>query len=212
MLYLVDNITKSNLEPIFPLSEQFLHVLYECIRVINMPHSNLSFALAITLMGDPRVNLEVYDVISLPHPVSAELAISFSDLPKLFAINDDRTLYVETDSLDDCRNFEDKFLCPISAPIYRENIKSCVFSHFVREKTDRCQKHFCKMSKRTQIVQTAVGWLYSAPNPLKIRVTCPEDTKDLNINRGSGVLNIPEYCKAISKEFLIHASAKIYKD
>ena len=212
VLSLVDNITKSNLRPIFPPAPNFLHALYECIKVINLPHSSLSFALAIPLTGDPGVMLDVFDVISLPHPVSADLAISFTNLPKFFAINEDRTLYAEMNTLDECRNFEDTFLCPISAPIYRENWKSCVFSHFVKEKTDQCHKHFCKMENRTQVIHTPVGWLYTAPNPVKIRISCPEDTRHLVIERGSGILKIPEYCKAISREFLIPASAKILKE
>ena len=213
LLEVVESITKQNLHPIFPSSKQFLHILYEYVRVFTLPHSTLSFAIAIPLMGDPKVSLDLYEILTLPHPVKNNFTINYSNLPRFLAVSDDRTLFSELESLDTCRSYDSNYLCPITSPIYRNTAKSCALAHFLEQNQDTyCNKHFSSDTPNTQVVKTKAGWLFSSPTAVSLTISCPGGTRVIDLQRGSGVLSIKEFCKISAKDFILPASAHIESD
>ena len=208
ILNLISQISKKNLNPILPPSEEYLPALYKYIRVQSLPHSPLSFIISIPLEGDPRIHLKVYEIFSLPHPINNQLTLTYTDLPRYIAISDDRRIFIEYESLDSCRHHGQKYLCPIEVPVYREGAPSCALSLFkgLKDTTD-CQKHFSPALVRPLLTRTSAGWLYSISQEDKITITCMGDVSSVIVKPGSGKINVKDNCKITSRQFLLPGSA-----
>ena len=110
-----------------------------------LPHNELSFVISIPLIGDPRLNMKLYEIISIPTPIKKGFTINYSNLPAYIGVTDDRTLYAELElaDLELCRKFDTNYLCPVAFPIFRNNAPSCsldLFNNLSGEKT--CNKKF----------------------------------------------------------------------
>ena len=208
ILKLVTHISKKNLNPILPPSEEYLPALYKYIRVQSLPHSALSFIISIPLEGDPRVHLEIYEIFSLPHPINEKLTLTYTDLPRYLAVSDDRTIFMEYESLTSCRHHGQTYLCPIDVPVYREGAPSCALSLFKGiTDTSECEKHFSTALVRPLLTRTSAGWLYSISQMDKITITCPGEVSSVIVHPGSGKINVQDNCKLTGKTFILPGSA-----
>ena len=209
ILSLAETVTNLNLRPLFPATEDYVKAYYSYIKVYGLPHDPLSFVIEIPLVGDPVVKLKLYEVVALPHPVSANHVLAYSGLPKFLAISDDRELYQERSSQDNCRKFEDTILCPIDAPVYRKTQSSCAVALFAGTDQSMCQKHFAPTSKSVQLVKTGLGWVYSASVSTELTITCSDSVETVKIKIGSGILKCGDNCKVSASEFILPSSAEV---
>ena len=213
ILKLINLISKKDLNPILPASEEYLAALYKYIRVTSLPHNALAFVISIPLEGDPKVKLKVYECFSLPHPVNERLTLTYSNLPRYLAVSDDRRIFMEYRNLESCRHHQNKFLCPIDMPVYRDGTPSCALNLFKGlADTNVCEKHFSKALDRPLITKTTAGWLYSISTEDKVTITCPEGTSHVILHAGSGRINAHDNCKLTGKHFILPSSGDIRGD
>ena len=208
ILDLVNVITKKNLKPIYPSTPKFLPLLYQYIKVHTLEVSPLTFLISIPLEGDPKVKLELFEVLSLPHPITPDLTLTYSNLPRFIAVSDDRRKYLELESIDSCRHHSNAYLCPIDYPIYRDGAPSCALNLLKGLSDDICSKHFSGALARPILTKTSVGWLYSFSEPDTISVTCPHNSSIIHISRGSGRLKTQNHCKISGNKFTLPSSAE----
>ena len=207
ILQIIQEIINKNLKALWPATREYIVPMYKYIQVKSLPHNNLSFLIQIPLEGVPSVQLNLYKIIQIPHPVDDKLVINYSNLPKYFSISDDQTLYVEQNQLKSCRSYEELYVCPIDKPIYRTEIVSCALALYKGiENENVCTKHFGPALTRPLVERTDLGWMYSSSFPIDITLICPDITSMVKLPIGSGVLNIPDKCRVTSKHFIIPSS------
>ena len=211
LLTIIQDIINQNLKSLWPATNEYVVQMYRYITVKSLPHNNLSFVIQIPLEGIPSIKLNLYKIVQIPHPIDKNLVINYSDLPKYFSISDDHSYYVETNSLEACRNFEDLYVCPINQPIYTTEVNSCALALFKgAQSTDVCTKHFGPALTRPLVQRTAMGWMYSTSFNIKLTLICHDSTTIVNLAIGSGVLNLPDKCRAVTRYFLIPANVNTH--
>ena len=208
ILALAETITNRNLRPLFPATEEYLKSYYSYIRVWQLPHDALAFVIEIPLTGDPAVHLKLYEVVALPHPVSQDHVLAYSDLPRFLAVSDDREVYQERADQETCREFEETTICPIDQPIYKDTDKSCVMALFKGGSDRACQKHFEPASKLVKLEKTVLGWMYATSIRLELTITCAGKVEVVYLEPGSGRLQTGDNCKIASEQFILPASAE----
>ena len=211
LLSIIQDIINQNLKSLWPATSSYIAQMYRYITVRSLPHDNLSFVIQIPLEGIPSIRLNLYKVIQIPHPLNSNLTLNYADLPKYFSISDDHSYYVETNDLGACRTFEDLYVCPINEPIYTTEINSCALALFRgTTRDDVCQKQFGPALTRPLVQRTAMGWMYSTSFNIKLTLICHDSTTIVNLAIGSGVLNLPDKCRAVTKYFLIPANVNTH--
>ena len=206
ILNLSHQITLLNLKPIYPSNPRYLPLLYKYIRVSPLPHHPLAFVVSIPLEGDPRTQLELFELISLPVSITNTLTISYSNLPKYLAVSDDRRSYIEYESMSDCRHHSNTYLCPVDRPVYRDTAPSCALS-LLKGNTKFCNKHFSHPLPRAMLTKSSAGWLYSISKEDKFTITCAGGTTEIKVSPGSGRLSTGDNCKISGSEFTLPSSA-----
>ena len=211
LLTIIQDIINQNLKSLWPATTDYIVQMYRYISVKSLPHNNLSFVIQIPLEGIPSIRLNLYKIIQIPHPLDTNLVINYSELPKYFSISDDHSFFVEQDSLSSCRSYEDLYVCPINRPLYTTEVSSCALALFkgVRD-TDICTKHFGPALTRPLVKRTDLGWMYSTSFNIKLTLICPDSTTIVSLPIGSGVLNMPDKCRASSKYFIIPSSVNTH--
>ena len=127
--------------------------------------------------GDPHLKLNLYKVISIPHPVNEHLTLNYNDLPKYLAISEDQTLYMEMDNMNTCRNHNNNYICPIETPIYKETSESCALSIFKNKSNDiSCSKHFGPKLQKPIVLKTEGTWIYATNQAFELVINCPSYT------------------------------------
>ena len=208
ILKLVDVIANQNLRPIYPATDEYLPLLYKYIRVDPVPLRPLSFIISIPLMGDPKIQLELYEIFNMAHPVSPTLTMSYSNIPRFLAVSDDRRMYQEFADMDSCRRHGSYYLCNTDLPVYRDDAQSCALDLFRGISDVNCNKHFSGPLKKTILVKSDLGWLYSFSKEVKISITCPTNTTRISIPRGSGRIHTASQCKISAKDFILPSEAR----
>ena len=207
ILDLMQHITAKNLKPIYPATAEYLPILYRVIRVEALPFKPLTFVISIPLTGDPPIKFDMYEIFNMPHPINAQITMTYSNLPKYLAVSDDRRLYQEFETMEGCRVHDTYYLCRTDLPIYRDDAPSCALDLF-RGNSDRsCNKHFGGPLTRPQLIKTDIGWLYSFSAPTNLSITCPYNTSIIQVPRGSGKLELGVSCKISDHKFLIPSEA-----
>ena len=208
ILNLIDVITRKNLKPIYPSSQEYLPILYKFIRVDPIPLRPLTYIISIPLLGDPKINLGLYEVFNMPHPVNNRLTITYSGLPTYLAVSDDRRIYQEFQDMHSCRNHGSFYLCSKDMPVYRDEAPSCALSLFMQKDDRVCERHFSGPLKKPLLVKSSVGWLYSVSQNQEISITCPKNTTRVRIPTGSGRIHTESNCKISAKDFILPSEAQ----
>ena len=208
ILNLIEEITQRNLRPIYPANIEFLPLIYQYIKVIPIPLSPLSFIISTPLIGDPKIQLNLYEVFNMPHPISSQLTMTYSNIPKYIGITNDGLYYQEYDDMDSCRHQGTFFFCNTDLPVYREEAPSCIVNLFRDTSDEICDKHFSGPLTRPKLVKTDVGWLYSVSKDSKVSITCPNNTTRVTLPQGSGRLHTGPQCKISGKEFILPTDAE----
>ena len=208
ILKLIEVITGQNLHPIYPANAEYLPLLYKFIKVDAIPLRPLSFIISVPLTGDPKITLELYEIFNMPHPVSAKLTMTYSNIPKYLAVSDDRQIYQTFESMESCRHHGSYFLCPTDLAVYRDIAPSCALNLFRGFSDEHCDRHFSGPLHRPELVKTDLGWLYSFSKSSNISITCPHNTTMVRIPLGSGRLHTGPHCKISGKEFILPSEAE----
>ena len=175
----------------------------------SIPLRPLSFLISIPLTGDPKIQLELYEIFNLPHPITPTLTLEYSSMPKFLAVSDDRLRYQEFKDMKDCRNHGQYYLCGIQAPIYRDDAPSCALNLFRNLLSDQqCDKHFSGKLRKPKLIKSSLGWLYSFSDPDIISITFPLTTERISIPMGSGQIETGPNCKVSGSQFLLPSSAE----
>ena len=102
-------------------------------------------------------------------------------------------------------------MCPINRPIYTTEVQSCALALFKGiQDTNICTKHFGPALTRPLVKRTDLGWMYATSFKIKLTLICPDYTTIVNLPIGSGVLNLPDKCRATSKFFIIPSSVNTH--
>ena len=208
ILKLVEVIQKKNLKPIYPSSAEYLSILYKFIRVDPVPLRPMTYIISIPLLGDPKINLELYEIFNMPHPVTSKLTITYSGLPRFLGVSDDRRMYQEYQNMDSCRNHGSFYLCPTDDPIYRDAASSCALNLFQGQNEQMCERHFSGALDRPLLRKTNIGWLYSVSEDHEISITCASNTSRVMIPTGSGRIHTESNCKISAKDFILPSEAQ----
>ena len=211
LLTIIQEIINQNLKSLWPATTDYIVQMYRYISVKSLPHNNLSFVIQIPLEGIPSIRLNLYKIIQIPHPLDTKLVIHYTELPRYFSISDDHSLFTEQQTLSSCRNYEDLFVCPIDNPLYTAEVSSCTLALFKGiTNTEICIKHFGPALTRPLVKRTDLGWMYSTSFNIKVTLICPDSTTIVNLPVGSGVLNMPDQCRASSQYFIIPSSVNTH--
>ena len=211
VLNIVKEIINKNLRSMFPATAEYLELWYAYIKVIPLPHSTLSFAISFPLEGDPHLNLNLYNIISIPHPINEHITLNYNNLPKYLAVSEDHTLYMEMNSINMCKRHNDKYICPIETPIYKDPAQSCALAIFKNKQSDKmCKKYFGPKLQKPIIIKAEGTWIYATNTAFELIINCPSYTNTLDIEIGSGTLNIEPNCRLTSKYFIIPSSLETH--
>ena len=208
ILNLIDVITRKNLKPMYPSATEYIPMLYRFIKVEEVPARPLTYIISIPLLGDPRLNLKLYEVYNMPHPVSDTLTITYSGIPNFLAVSDDHRLYQSFADMHSCRSHGTVYLCNTDFPVYRDEAPSCVLNLFRGVGDDVCERHFSGPLKRPLIIKSTIGWLYSVSSDEEVSITCPSNTTRVTIKTGSGIINTNSDCKLSGKKFILPSEAQ----
>ena len=211
VLNIVQEIINKNLRAMFPATAEYLELWYAYIKIIPLPHSTLSFAISFPLEGDPHLNLKLYKIISLPHPISKDITLNYKNIPTYLAVSEDHTLYMEMNSINMCKRHNDKYICPIETPIYKEPAQSCALALFKNKDSNKiCNKFFGPRLQKPIVIKAEGTWIYATNQAFELILNCPTFTNTLTIQIGSGTLNIEPNCRLTSKYFIIPSSLETH--
>ena len=209
IMEIVTEIQGRGLKNLFPPIEKYLSVYYKFVRVIQLPHDNLSFLLRIPLEGQPSIKLRLFEIVNIPQPVGERLVMSFANLPKFLAVSDDLSLYMELEDLSDCRLYEKLYVCSITNPVYRSKAPSCALDIF-KGKLDSqlCEKNFSPDLMKPLVHKSPIGWIYSSSISQELTISCSGNIKSIEIPVGYGKLNLEESCRLSSEYYMIPSSTE----
>ena len=208
VLSLVGELTINNMRPIWPAAKKWVQAYYQYTQVYSVDSKVLCFLMSIPLLGEPEVTLNLFQISSLPYPMSKDAVVSFGNLPEYFAISADRAIYIELANLKGCRKFRQTYVCPIVTDVIKETFVTCPYALYTNGNiTEYCKKHLSGPLRRPRLIaDTNGGWLYATSSPLDLTITCPDQTRTLTLAIGVGRLNLGSQCKITSKYSIIPAS------
>ena len=207
LLKIIASLTIKGLRPIWPAANKYIPAYYKYTEVVPIASDDIAFVIAIPLLGEPEINLQLHQVMTLPYPVSKEAVVTFGSLPEYFAISDDHSLYIELNDLDSCREYKKIFICPITQAIHKESLNSCLYALYLNKNVNKfCKKHLSGPLEAPKLISDGHGWLYATSNPIDLTITCPGSTRTITINTGVGRLNLENSCRITSKYSVIPAS------
>ena len=210
ILDLIQHIIRVGLRPLFPGSANYLKLHYMSIRVHRLMNPT-DFIISIPLLNDPDVTFNLFTMEPLPHPIDSSHVIEYVNLPKMLAMSSDRTYFLELDSLEHCRSYEDLYLCDVTEPLRKNLSQSCAAQLFQEvSEPASCQKVITNALRWPLIMPTSLGWHYATSYPITLSVSCPGKTWQEILPFGLGRIQIPNSCKLASQDLILPSTVDLY--
>ena len=205
-------------ELLVPAKSEYLEFHRDSARVDFTFRSvrELIFYILLPLKNDVENVFELYKITALPMHLRTDTTISIELPDKFLAISENRMHHFTLQTLDDCREVLNVWLCPPIMPIFTPMTPSCAYTIFT--KSDKAEKLCRKTVSKTFVPHYQflgqAAWGFSLPTAETFQLLCENRTgmtsATLNL-QGRGVFKLRKGCSAYSKHVTIpkHATHTI---
>lgn len=213
-----------DLEVPMDLSEAYAYLLYNIVSVeVYLVKSNLVYVVKVPLTTHYVFN--VYEIIPFPvHRKGEEGAYTFVQSETKFLVLDDtKGLYakVEQTALQQCKRKQPKeLICKQDFPLFsRHSSTDCevLLLQPVQSLPPSCMQKVVELKETLWIPLVDSTWLFVAPAPERLTVSCTgQEPTDVEI-KGKGVLTFLSDCtgygtNVVIKSFVVHSINNTGKD
>lgn len=146
---------------------------------------------------------DIYECFLLPK-IEDSLVVSLIEVPKYFAISEDKLQYVQKDSIDCLVTGEHKYICKDLIVRNLENYPTCVTNVFV-QRTDNLCRYKRYLSEFDAHNKIKGGLIVFSSKGLIMNLTCGTFKSTKNIN-GSVLINAPDHCELKSEKFTFNTN------
>lgn len=195
----------NELEFVVPLKLKLIHVIMNMSKLISYYlDKKIVFVIMIPLTNPLEFNL--FNNIPLPIPHNVTNPNSFSVIipsSKYIAITKDKTHYSNINNLDNCEKVDyQNYLCKILYVFPTSANPSCesdLLSKVISSIPTHCKTEFVRGDLDVWKPLQSNRWIFVQSKPSKLTVDCynlePLEIKII----GTGIVHIPDYCKAYCK-------------